>query len=321
VAQEAEPREAALESEPPAIRVVAVVGAGTMGRGIAQAAAGSGYATTLYDAEPGQLARARAAIETTLARGVERGKLTEEARATALARLRNETDLGAAVLDADLVVEAIPEILDAKRELFGELDAHCPAATVLASNTSSLPIAALAETTARPERVVGLHFFNPVHAMKLVEVVVTPETDPAVREAMLDFVRTLDKKPIVVRDAPGFVTSRLGIALGLEAMRMVEEGIASVADIDTAMELGYNHPMGPLKLTDLVGLDVRLAIAEHLAGTIDASRFAPPSILRELVRRGKLGRKTGEGFYRWAEGSAVPKEDPLLPVHPKRRPR
>ncbi len=287
------------------IRVVGVVGAGTMGRGIAQAAAQAGYATALYDADPDQLGRAREAIEATLARGVARGKLTEPEKAETLERLRVEPDLAEAVMDADLVVEAIPESLDLKRALFGELDAHAPEPAILASNTSSLSVGAIAEATARPRGVVGLHFFNPVHAMKLVEIVVLPDTAPAVRDAALAFVGSLGKTPIVVRDSPGFATSRLGIVLGLEAMRMLEEGVASAADIDTAMTLGYNHPMGPLELTDLVGLDVRLAIAEHLARTIDDARFAPPDVLRRLVAAGKLGKKTGEGFYRWADGRPV----------------
>jgi 3-hydroxybutyryl-CoA dehydrogenase len=292
-------------SESPPVQVVAVVGAGTMGRGIAQVAALGGYAATLYDSDPGQLTRARETVETTLAKGVARGKLTEAERTSALERLRLETDLAGAVIDADLVIEAIPEDIALKRELFGELDAHSPPHAILASNTSSLSIAAIAEATARPERVVGLHFFNPVHVMRLVELVVLEGTDPGVRAVLLDFVRAIGKDPIVVRDSPGFATSRLGLALGLEAMRMLEEGVASAADIDTAMELGYNHPMGPLKLTDLVGLDVRLAIAEHLARTIDAARFAPPRVLLDLVARGRLGKKSGEGFYRWVDGKPV----------------
>ena len=304
------PREE-IVTEVPEIRTVAVIGSGTMGRGIAQVAALAGYATALHDEDPAQLQRARDAIEATLSKGVARGKVTEEAKAAALDLLRLESDLAEAVLGADLVVEAIPEDLDVKRELFAELDAHCAAVAVLASNTSSLSIRALADTTARPERVLGLHFFNPVHVMRLVELVVTEETGEEVKAALLDFVRSLGKVPIVVRDAPGFATSRLGLVLGLEAMRMVEEGIASATDIDTAMELGYNHPMGPLKLTDLVGLDVRLSIAEHLSRTIDPARFGPPRVLRELVARGKLGQKTGEGFYRWVEGSPIAKPSPL----------
>lgn len=290
--------------------VVAVIGAGTMGRGIAQISAQAGYATWLHDADGDALDRAMRMIDATLAKGVERGKVTADERAAALERIERATDLGIAAENADLVIEAIPEDLDAKREIFGLLDQRCREETVLASNTSSLSITALAAATGRPERVVGLHFFNPVHIMRLVEVVVTPETDPQVRETVVSVVRSLGKEPIVVRDVPGFASSRLGIALGLEAMRLLEDGVASAHDIDVAMELGYNHPMGPLKLTDLVGLDVRLAIAEHLARTIDETRFAVPEILRELVAAGKLGRKTGEGFYVWKDGEPISKEEP-----------
>lgn len=290
------------------IRRVAVIGAGTMGRGIAQATAQAGCETTLFDAAPGVSERARGEIEATLEKGIARGKVTADEKTTTLERLRLETDLARAVEDADLVVEAVPERLDLKRALFRELDARATRAAILGSNTSSLSIADIAAVVERPGRVLGLHFFNPVHLMRLVEIVVAPGTEGGVVEAARAFVESLGKRPIVVRDSPGFATSRLGLTLGLEAMRMMEEGVATAADIDLAMELGYNHPMGPLKLTDLVGLDVRLAIAEHLARTIDATRFAPPAVLRRLVEEGKLGRKTGEGFYRWREGEAVPKE-------------
>jgi 3-hydroxybutyryl-CoA dehydrogenase len=290
------------------VNVVAVIGAGTMGRGIAQAFAQAGYATTLYDADPEVAHGARRSIEATLEKGVALGKVAPAERERALEQLRVETDLGEAVIDADLAIEAIPEILAAKREMFAELDARCPERAILASNTSSLPIAALAAETARPDRVAGLHFFNPVHAMKLVEIVAPDGVSPAVVETLRRAVESLGKRPIVVRDAPGFATSRLGIVLGLEAIRMVEEEVASPADIDAAMELGYNHPMGPLKLTDMVGLDVRLAIAEHLARELDDRRFAPPALLRRMVAAGNLGRKSGEGFYRWEDAGPIPKE-------------
>jgi 3-hydroxybutyryl-CoA dehydrogenase len=295
---------------PHGFETVAVIGAGTMGRGIAQIAAQAGYATRLYDADDAALDRAFDAIDATLAKGVELGKVTANEKSAALERIERATDVGAAAERAEIVIEAIPEDLDAKRDIFGLLDRRCGEETVLASNTSSLSIGALASATGRPERVIGIHFFNPVHIMRLVEVVVTPETNPEVREQVVSVVRSLGKEPIVVRDVPGFASSRLGIALGLEAMRMFEDGVASARDIDVAMELGYNHPMGPLKLTDLVGLDVRLAIAEHLARTIDEQRFAVPPILRELVAAGKLGRKTGEGFYIWKGGEPIPKEEP-----------
>ncbi|MGH7543407.1 MAG: 3-hydroxyacyl-CoA dehydrogenase family protein [Gemmatimonadota bacterium] len=290
------------------IRRVAVIGAGTMGRGIAQSAAQAGYETTLFDAAPGVPERARGEIEATLEKGIARGKVTAEEKAAALGRLGLETDLARAVQDADLVVEAVPERLDLKRDLFRELDAGAPGTAILGSNTSSLSIADIAEWVEWPGRVLGLHFFNPVHLMRLVEIVVAPGTARETVETARAFVESLGKRPIVVRDTPGFATSRLGLTLGLEAMRMMEEEVATAEDIDLAMELGYNHPMGPLKLTDLVGLDVRLAIAEHLASTIDPTRFDPPGILRRLVEEGKLGRKTGEGFYLWRDGEAVAKK-------------
>jgi 3-hydroxybutyryl-CoA dehydrogenase len=279
-----------------------------MGRGIAQAAAQAGYATVLFDAVPGVPARARDEIEATLEKGIARGKVTVEEKAATLGRLRLETELAPAVAAADLVVEAIPERLDLKRDLFRETEALAPAAAILASNTSSLSIADIAEVVQRPGRVLGLHFFNPVHLMRLVEIVVAPGSESVTVERARAFVESIGKRPIVVRDSPGFATSRLGLTLGLEALRMMEEGVATAEDIDLAMELGYNHPMGPLKLTDLVGLDVRLAIAEHLARTIDPARFEPPGVLRRMVEEGKLGRKTGEGFYLWLDGKAVTKE-------------
>lgn len=300
-----------MESDSASIDVVAVVGAGTMGRGIAQAVARSGRAVALHDADPDALKSARERIEATLAKGVDRGKVTAEEKSATLERIRFDSDLGDAVMDTDLVIEAIPEILSAKREVFGELDAHCPETTILASNTSSLSIGELADATARPGRVLGLHFFNPVHAMRLVEIVIHDGTAGSTVEAARAFVEALGKTPVVVRDSPGFATSRLGLVMGLEAIRMVEAGVASAPDIDTAIELGYNHPIGPLKLTDLVGLDVRLSIADHLAETVDRHRFDPPRLLRRMVDRGLLGRKSGEGFYRWVDGEAVPKQRPL----------
>jgi 3-hydroxybutyryl-CoA dehydrogenase len=279
-----------------------------MGRGIAQAATQAGCATTLFDSVPGVPDRARTEIEATLDKGIARGKVTAVEKAAALERLHIETELAAAVAEADLVIEAIPESLELKRDLFREVEALAPAAAILASNTSSLSIADIARVVENPGRVLGLHFFNPVHVMRLVEIVVAPATENAAVERARGFAESLGKRPIVVRDSPGFATSRLGLTLGLEAMRMMEEGVATAEDIDLAMELGYNHPMGPLKLTDLVGLDVRLAIAEHLARTIDPARFEPPGVLRRMVEEGKLGRKTGEGFYLWPDGEAVTKE-------------
>ena len=278
---------------------IAVVGAGTMGRGIAHVAALSGIRVALHDSFPGALEKARAQIEADLATGIQKGKLTDADRTRALENLRLEANVGDAARDADLVVEAIIEDLDKKRTIFAALDRFAPEGAVLATNTSSLPVGLIAASTRRPERVLGMHFFNPVHIMKLVEVVVHPGTADAARERVLETARTMGKTPIVVKDSPGFATSRLGVILGLEAMRMLEQGVASAEDIDRAMELGYNHPMGPLKLTDLVGLDVRLAIAEHLHRELKDDQYKPPEILKRKVKAGELGKKTKKGFYSW----------------------
>jgi 3-hydroxybutyryl-CoA dehydrogenase len=285
------------------IRTVAVIGAGTMGHGIAQVAAQAGCAVRLADALPGAAARGLERIRGNLDGGVARGKVTAEARDAALARLAAAEDPAAAARGADAVIEAVPERLDLKQGLFRDLEAVVADDAVLATNTSSLSIAAIAAAVRRPGRVIGMHFFNPVHLMKLVEVVSHPGTDPAATARITGLARAMGKEPILVRDSPGFASSRLGIALGLEAMRMLESGVASAEDIDTAMALGYNHPMGPLRLTDLVGLDVRLAIAEYLHATLGSAVFEPPAVLRRLVAEGKLGKKAGQGFYTWAEGA------------------
>ncbi|HVK78403.1 MAG TPA: 3-hydroxyacyl-CoA dehydrogenase family protein, partial [Kofleriaceae bacterium] len=213
-------------------------------------------------------------------------------------------DASSACAGADAVIEAVPEKLELKQELFAAADRAAPAHALLASNTSSLPVAAIAGAVADPTRVVGMHFFNPVHLMKLLEVVRHAGSDPSAVETAAELGRRWGKSPIVVKDSPGFASSRLGLALGLEAIRMVEEGVASAEDIDTAMKLGYGHPMGPLELTDLVGLDVRLGIADYLADALGPG-FEPPALLRELVAAGKLGKKSGEGFYRWVDGKRV----------------
>jgi 3-hydroxybutyryl-CoA dehydrogenase len=278
---------------------VAVIGAGTMGVGIAQATAAAGWLTALTDTRPAALDGALDRIRTTLEGAVQRGKLDAEGRDAIMGRLRTAPDIRAACEGADLVIEAVIEDLDAKRDVLSRGSDWAEPHALLATNTSSLSIADIARDMPRPERVVGLHFFNPVHLMKLVEIVLHDGSDDAARSDALAVALAMGKEPIVVKDSPGFASSRLGIALGLEAMRMVEEGVASAADIDRAMELGYNHPMGPLKLTDLVGLDVRLRIAEYLHKTLGGERFAPPAILRRLVSEGKLGKKSGHGFYDW----------------------
>lgn len=280
---------------------VAVVGAGTMGQGIAYVAAVAGYEVAISDAAADSLARAMDSIRGSLRGGVERGKLSQAAHDSALARISPEA-LRDAVRGAVLVIEAVPEDLELKRSLFAGIESHAPDTAVLATNTSSLSITQIASGVKTPERVVGLHFFNPVHAMKLVEIVRGRMTSDATVQRARQFAAALGKTPILVQDTPGFATSRLGVVLGLEAMRMVEQGVASAEDIDTAMQLGYNHPVGPLKLTDIVGLDVRLAIADHLHATLGGDTYRAPEILRRLVAEGKLGKKSGEGFYRWNEG-------------------
>jgi len=280
------------------VQRVLVVGAGTMGTGIAQVAARAGYQTELFDIVPGAAQRALERIAESLGRAVEKARCTAQERGEALGRLSLAGDLEAAAGAADLLIEAAPEDLRLKQELFGSLSRAARPDAILASNTSSLPLTAIASAARHPGRVIGLHFFNPVPAMKLLEIVQGERTDPMVVTACRAVGARLGKEVVVVRDAPGFATSRLGIALALEAMRMVEEGVASPEEIDRAIELGYGHPMGPLKLTDHVGLDVRLAIAEHLSAEL-GERFRPPQLLRRMVRAGKLGKKSGEGFYKY----------------------
>ena len=277
---------------------VFVVGGGTMGRGIASLSALSGYTTGVFEADSAARSRLKEAIEGSWERAAEKGKVRREAIAAARARLVVAEALDGAA-DADLVVEAIPESLALKKQVFADLARLCGPEAVLGSNTSSLSISEIARAAGKPERVVGIHFFNPVAAMPLVEIVRGRETSRAADEAAADFAASLGKTPIRVADTPGFATSRLGVALGLEAMRMLEEGVAGVEDIDRAMELGYGHRMGPLKTSDLVGLDVRLAIAETLSRELSDGRFSPPALLSRLVEKGKTGKKSGEGFYRW----------------------
>ena len=280
---------------------VAVIGAGTMGHGIAYVAALAGCEVRLTDARADTLPGALAKIEGLLAKGVERGKISASDQLGIRARLRAEPQLDVAVRGADIVIEAVVEDLAVKQRLFAEVERAAPPEALLASNTSSLSIAQIASGLRQPARLVGMHFFNPVHVMKLVEIVTHESGGAPATERALDFARRLGKEPIVVKDSPGFASSRLGVVLGLEAMRMLEQGVASAADIDKAMELGYNHPMGPLKLTDHVGLDVRLAIAEYLHRTLREPQYEPPRILRDMVSRGELGRKTGKGFYSWSD--------------------
>lgn len=280
------------------IQQVAVIGCGTMGRGIAHVTAAAGYDTVMYDVEERALEHAREAIAATLERGIERGKVSREHADATLGRIRLVDELEPATRSASLIIEAVPESLDLKREIFSQIDVFCPIDSIIATNTSSLSITELAQSVERRDKFIGLHFFNPVPIMRLVEIVVGERTsDETVADAR-EFVQKLGKEEIIVRDVAGFATSRLGLAIGLEAIRMLEDGVASAADIDKAMELGYNHPMGPLRLTDLIGLDVRLAIADYLA-TMLGPRFEAPQLLRKMVEEGKLGKKTGQGFYVW----------------------
>jgi len=283
------------------IHRIAVIGAGTMGHGIAHVAALAGHEVRLYDVTAEAAATGRDKVAANLAKGVELGKLAAEARAAALGRLTSTGELAAACADVDLVIEAVPEQLPLKQKLFHDVERVAPASALLASNTSSLSLAAIASAVADAPRVVGMHFFNPVHLMKLVEVVRHAGSDTSAVATAVGLATAWGKTPITVKDSPGFASSRLGIALGMEAIRMVEEGVASVDDVDTAMKLGYGHPMGPLELTDLVGLDVRLGIAEYLSDALGTS-FEPPELLRRMVAEGKLGKKSGHGFYRWTDG-------------------
>ena len=280
------------------IETIAVIGAGTMGHGIAQVAGGCGYRVILSDVDRDSLSRGIRTIEKNLAKGIQLGKLTEYDSERTLQQIRGTTNLGDCAAAA-LIIEAAPEKLDLKQDILRKLEVASDRPFIFASNTSSLSITEIARASKRPENVVGMHFFNPVHLMRLVEVVVGKETSQSTIETVTNVGRKLRKEPIIVKDAPGFASSRLGVALGLEAMRMLEQGVASAQDIDKAMELGYNHPMGPLKLTDLVGLDVRLNIAEYLHRELGSETFRPPEVLRRMVSEGKLGKKTGVGFYDW----------------------
>ncbi|MET0425740.1 MAG: 3-hydroxyacyl-CoA dehydrogenase family protein [Actinoplanes sp.] len=290
---------AAVPDAPAAVvpAVTGVIGGGRMGSGIAQVLAVAGAVVFLVEQDPAAAAAARDRVAMGLLRATEKGRLAESADEV-LQRLILLDDIAALPADADLVVEAVPEDPALKVRVLAAAEKTVGDRTVLATNTSSLSIAGLAEGLRRPDRFLGLHFFNPVPVSTLVEVVVGPQTTDVVRDAGRSWVAGLGKTEVVVRDSPGFATSRLGVLLGLEAIRMLEEGVADAASIDRAMELGYRHPMGPLRSTDLVGLDVRLAIAEHLQREL-GDRFTPPRLLRDKVARGELGRKTGQGFFSW----------------------
>ncbi|GAB2743926.1 3-hydroxyacyl-CoA dehydrogenase family protein [Amycolatopsis magusensis] len=280
------------------VEAIGVIGGGRMGAGIAQVFAATGARVVVVEGDASAADAARERVLTGLRRAAERGKL-DGTPEEVIERVSVCTAIDQLPSDAALVVEAVPEVAKLKVDVLTAAERAVGEGTVLATNTSSLSITELAAALAKPDRFLGMHFFNPVPASKLVEVVLGPETAASVRDQVLNWVGVLGKSEVVVRDSPGFATSRLGVMLGLEAIRMLEEGVADAESIDRAMELGYRHPMGPLRSTDLVGLDVRLAIAEYLASTL-GDRFEPPRLLREKVEKGELGRKTGKGFHDWS---------------------
>lgn len=279
-----------------------------MGHGIAQVSAMTGNEVQLRDIKSDIVDDGLAAIESNLQEGVEHSKVTPTEMEETMARLSGTTDLATAVTDADIVVEAVPEDLELKQETVTEVEQRAAGDVLIASNTSSLSLTDIASSLETPERAIGLHFFNPVHLMELVEVVVAEQTAAHTVDTAHQFVEDIGKTSVEVVDTPGFASSRLGVALGVEAMHMLQEGVASPRDIDAAMELGYNHPMGPIELSDVVGLDVRLDILEYLRKEL-GERFRPPQILKRKVRAGKLGKKAGEGFYVWEDGEPVNTSD------------
>jgi len=290
------------------IQTVAVIGAGTMGAGIAQICAQAGWDTRLYDAFPDGLETGMARIDAFWDKGIARGKTTAEQKLDWSANISAVSDLAEAVHDVDLVIEAVPEILDLKREIFSQLDSLAPPSAILGTNTSGLRISDIAEATSRPEMVIGMHFFNPVPIMKLLELVRHDLVSESTIELAKDVGAAMGKSCILVNDVPGFATSRLGVVLGNEAIRMLADGVASATDIDTAMRLGYKHPMGPLELSDLVGLDVRRDILNNLAEAFDDESYRPHPLLNQLVEAGELGKKTEIGIYDWSTGEKVERE-------------
>ena len=287
------------------VRSVAVVGAGTMGAGIAQVCAQTGWKTCLYDAFPESLTKGMDAIEAFWDKGIERGKTTTNQKAEWSGNLRVINDLPEAVEGVDLIIEAVPENMQLKQEIFAELERLAPSHAMLATNTSGLPISEIAQSTGCPDRVIGMHFFNPVPLMSLLELVRHDAVSEETIAAAKSIGSAMGKTTIVVRDVPGFATSRLGVVLGNEAIRMLADGVASASDIDTAMRLGYNHPMGPLELSDLVGLDVRRDILNNLADAFGEESYRPHPMLNRLVETGDLGKKAGKGIYDWTSGKKV----------------
>jgi 3-hydroxybutyryl-CoA dehydrogenase len=290
------------------VETVAVIGAGIMGRGIAHAAALGGYRTILEDLLPGALRKAEGEIRSTLDKAVELGKVTGADADAAFCRLQYAVSVEDAAREADLVIEAVPEEMESKVEIFTLLDKICRPTTILASNTSSLSITEIASVTYRAKKCLGMHFFNPVHKMKLLEVVRALETDEDTLAAAVAVGKRMGKEVVVIKESPGFITSRINAMIGNEAFYMLQEGIASAADIDKALKLGLNHPMGPFELVDMVGLDTRLSILEYLHKTL-GEKYRPAPLLVQHVKAGRLGRKSGRGVYEYPEAAAAPVRD------------
>jgi 3-hydroxybutyryl-CoA dehydrogenase len=282
------------------VRTVAVIGAGTMGRGIAHASALGGYRTILEDILPATLRRAGEEIRANLDQAVELGKVSVAEANAAFERLEYATSVDSAARDADLVIEAVPEEMESKIEIFTQLDKFSRPGTILASNTSSLSVTEIASVTYRAPKCIGMHFFNPVHKMKLLEVVKALETDAETLSTVVEVGRRMKKEVVVIKESPGFITSRINALIGNEAFQMLQEGIASAEDIDKAVKLGLNHPMGPFELVDLVGLDTRLHILEYLHKTL-GEKYRPAPLLSQYVKAGRLGRKAGRGVYEYPQ--------------------
>jgi 3-hydroxybutyryl-CoA dehydrogenase len=295
------------------VETVAVIGAGIMGRGIAHAAALSGYRTILEDLLPNALRRAENEIRTNLDKAVELGKVTAPEANAAFERLEYAGSVDEAAREADLVIEAVPEEMESKIEIFTLLDKICRPTTILASNTSSLSITEIASVTYRAKKCLGMHFFNPVHKMRLLEVVRAIETDDDTLATAVEVGRRMGKEVVVIKEAPGFITSRINALIGNEAFCMLQEGIATARDIDKALKLGLNHPMGPFELVDLVGLDTRLNILEYLHKSL-GEKYRPAPLLVQYVKAGRLGRKSGRGVYEYTEIEPQPEAKPTQPA-------
>jgi 3-hydroxybutyryl-CoA dehydrogenase len=293
------------------VKTVAVIGAGIMGRGIAHAAAIGGYRTIMEDLLPAALRRAESEIRSNLDKAVELGKVAAPDADAAFQRLEYAGSVDEAAREADLVIEAVPEEMESKIEIFTLLDKICRPTTILASNTSSLSITEIASVTYRAKKCVGMHFFNPVHKMKLLEIVRALETDDDTLATAVDVGRRMGKEVVVIKEAPGFITTRINAMIGNEAFYMLQEGIASAADIDKALKFGLNHPMGPFELVDLVGLDTRLNILEYLHKSL-GDKYRPAPLLVQYVKAGRLGRKSGRGVYEYPEAAPNTKTAELV---------